>query len=67
VLGHGVPDRAESTVIRRLVHQVFHDDASLGRAPDFQTDALQTSRYDKRGYVFLGTGTTAALVIWLRT
>ncbi|BBJ37572.1 hypothetical protein SSPO_002900 [Streptomyces antimycoticus] len=26
-----------------------------------------TSRYDKRGYVFLGTATTAALVIWLRT
>ncbi|WP_432049240.1 IS5 family transposase [Streptomyces asiaticus] len=25
------------------------------------------TRYDKRGYVFLGTATTAALVIWLRT
>ena len=25
------------------------------------------TRYDKRGYVFLGTVTTAALVIWLRT
>lgn len=24
------------------------------------------SRYDKRGYVFLGTVTVAALVIWLR-
>lgn len=25
------------------------------------------SRYSKRGYVVLGTVTTAALVIWLRT
>jgi transposase len=25
------------------------------------------TRYDKRGYVFLGTTTAAALVIWLRT
>jgi len=25
------------------------------------------TRYDKRGYVFLGTATAAALTIWLRT
>lgn len=25
------------------------------------------SRYDERGYVFLGTATAAALVIWLRS
>ncbi|MER8161540.1 hypothetical protein [Streptomyces sp. NPDC094472] len=25
------------------------------------------TRYDKRGYVFLGTATAAALVVWLRT
>lgn len=25
------------------------------------------TRYDKRGYVFLGTATAAAVVIWLRT
>ncbi|MFE7706358.1 hypothetical protein ACFU6I_11275 [Streptomyces sp. NPDC057486] len=25
------------------------------------------TRYDKRGYVLLGTATAAALVIWLRT
>ncbi|MFD3481011.1 hypothetical protein [Streptomyces sp. NPDC058695] len=25
------------------------------------------TRYDKRGYVFLGTATAAALVIWLRS
>ncbi|AOW89802.1 transposase [Streptomyces olivaceus] len=25
------------------------------------------TRYDKRGYVFLGTATAATLVIWLRT
>ncbi|MFD8630358.1 IS5 family transposase, partial [Streptomyces hygroscopicus] len=31
-----------------------------------QSRAVAT-RYDKRGYVFLGTVTTAALVIWLRT
>ncbi|WP_435841713.1 hypothetical protein [Streptomyces griseofuscus] len=26
-----------------------------------------TTRYDKRGYIYLGTVTAAALVIWLRT
>ncbi|GAP46032.1 transposase IS4 family protein [Streptomyces azureus] len=31
-----------------------------------QARAVAT-RYDKRGYVFLGTATVAALVIWLRT
>lgn len=31
-----------------------------------QSRALAT-RYDKRGYVFLGTATVAAIVIWLRT
>ncbi|MFF3129701.1 hypothetical protein ACFVRD_47800 [Streptomyces sp. NPDC057908] len=31
-----------------------------------QHQAVAT-RYDKRGYVFLGTATAAALVIWLRT
>ncbi len=31
-----------------------------------QSRAVAT-RYDKRGYVFLGTATVAALVIWLRT
>ncbi|AQA09187.1 IS5 family transposase [Streptomyces malaysiensis subsp. malaysiensis] len=31
-----------------------------------QSRAVAT-RYDKRGYVFLGTATTAALIIWLRT
>ncbi|CAL9644865.1 IS5 family transposase ISBli8 [Streptomyces sp. enrichment culture] len=25
------------------------------------------TRYDKRGYIFLGTATTAALLIWLRS
>ncbi len=31
-----------------------------------QSRAVAT-RYDKRGYVFLGTATAAALVMWLRT
>ncbi|SEB30138.1 hypothetical protein SAMN04490356_0157 [Streptomyces melanosporofaciens] len=31
-----------------------------------QSRAVAT-RYDKRGYVFLGTVTTAALLIWLRS
>ncbi|ONK12155.1 Transposase [Streptomyces sp. MP131-18] len=31
-----------------------------------QSRAVAT-RYDKRGYVYLGTATAAALVIWLRT
>jgi hypothetical protein len=25
------------------------------------------TRYDKRAYIFLGTATLAALIIWLRT
>ncbi|MGW6832264.1 hypothetical protein ACWGCI_02455 [Streptomyces sp. NPDC054949] len=29
-----------------------------------QADA---TRYDKRGYVFLGTATAAVLVVWLRS
>ncbi len=31
-----------------------------------QSRAIAT-RYDKRGYVFLGTATAASVVIWLRT
>lgn len=31
-----------------------------------QSRAVAT-RYDKRGYVFLGTATASALVIWLRS
>ncbi|MER7541328.1 IS5/IS1182 family transposase, partial [Streptomyces sp. NPDC097704] len=31
-----------------------------------QSRAVAT-RYDKRGYVFLGTATAAAVAIWLRT
>jgi transposase len=31
-----------------------------------QSRAVPT-RYDKRGHVFLGTATTAALLIWLRS
>ncbi|MET9880469.1 hypothetical protein ABZZ36_38570, partial [Actinacidiphila glaucinigra] len=38
---------------------------NVTRLPD-QHRAVAT-RYDKRGYVYLGTATAAALVIWLRT
>ncbi|MFF0630406.1 hypothetical protein [Streptomyces sp. NPDC004296] len=39
---------------------------SIGRAFPRHARAVAT-RYNKRGYVFLGTVTVAALVIWLRT
>lgn len=37
---------------------------AINRLKQFRAIA---TRYDKRGYVFLGTATAAALVIWLRT
>ena len=37
---------------------------AINRLKQFRAVA---TRYDKRGYVFLGTATTAALAIWLRT
>ncbi|MFI1072802.1 IS5 family transposase [Streptomyces puniciscabiei] len=33
----------------------------------FKQSRAVATRYDKRGYVFLGTATAAALVMWLRT
>ncbi len=40
---------------------------TVGRAVNRLKHARAVAtRYDKRGYVFLGTATTAALVIWLR-
>lgn len=37
---------------------------AINRLKQFRAVA---TRYDKRGYVFLGTVTVAAIVIWLRT
>lgn len=37
---------------------------AINRIKQFRSVA---TRYDKRGYVFLGTATAAAVVIWLRT
>ncbi|MGA4981335.1 transposase [Streptomyces cellulosae] len=37
---------------------------AINRLKQFRAVA---TRYDKRGYVFLGTATTAALLIWLRS
>ncbi|MFD5446568.1 hypothetical protein [Streptomyces tendae] len=36
---------------------------AINRLKQFRAVA---TRYDKRGYVFLGTATTTALLIWLR-
>ncbi|MBT2364931.1 transposase [Streptomyces sp. ISL-10] len=46
----------------------FNKRNTVGRAINKlrQSRAVAT-RYDKRGYVYLGTATAAALVIWLRT
>ncbi|MGW5689318.1 IS5/IS1182 family transposase, partial [Nonomuraea sp. NPDC003754] len=37
---------------------------AINRLKNFRAVA---TRYDKRAYMFLGTATVAALVIWLRT
>ncbi|MFD9434204.1 hypothetical protein [Streptomyces sp. NPDC060002] len=37
---------------------------AIGRLKQFRAAA---TRYDKRGYVYLGTVTAAALLIWLRS
>ncbi|MFE5793929.1 cupin domain-containing protein [Streptomyces sp. NPDC056503] len=44
---------------RLMVHLAINNKLKHARAV--------ATRYDKRGYVFLGTATAAALVIWLRT
>jgi len=37
---------------------------AIGKLKRFRAVA---TRHDKRGYVYLGTGTAAALLIWLRS
>ncbi|MFJ1551436.1 hypothetical protein [Streptomyces sp. NPDC088246] len=49
--------------LRVVAHRPSRRPESASRE---QSRAVAT-RYDKRGYVFLGTVTTAALLIWLRT
>ncbi|MFB7912243.1 hypothetical protein ACFC1T_38015, partial [Kitasatospora sp. NPDC056076] len=38
-----------------------------GTAPGLKNSRSVATRYGKRGHVFLGTVTAAALVIWLRS
>ncbi|MGW8972271.1 transposase [Streptomyces platensis] len=76
---HTIPDKSDSQAARlrkgsRGVRPPRFDEERYGirntveRAINRrkQSRAVAT-RYDKRGYVYLGTATAAALVIWLQT
>ncbi|GAA3117342.1 hypothetical protein GCM10010521_01320 [Streptomyces rameus] len=51
----------DSTIVRA------HQHAASARTDPLKHARAVATRYDKRGYVYLGTVTAAALVIWLRT
>ncbi|MEV5008703.1 hypothetical protein ACIQFZ_38565 [Streptomyces sp. NPDC093064] len=44
-----------------LTHEAFH------HLQPWRASRAVATRYDKRGYVFLGTATAASVAIWLRT
>jgi hypothetical protein len=57
-----VIDDVDSTSVR--AHQHAAGERAIGELKQFRAVA---TRYDKRGYVHLGTVTAAALLIWLRS
>lgn len=76
---HTIPEKIDSQAARRrkgshggrppgFDKQRYKKRNTIERAVNKlkQSRAVAT-RYDKRGYVYLGTVTAAALVIWLRT
>ncbi|WKX23251.1 MULTISPECIES: IS5 family transposase [unclassified Streptomyces] len=76
---HVVPEKADSQVVRLrrwprggrppgFDEERYKKRNTVERALNkLKNSRAVATRYDKRGYVFLGTVTTAALVIWLRT
>ncbi|WP_405717661.1 hypothetical protein OG607_01415 [Streptomyces sp. NBC_01537] len=67
-----IPEKADSQAARR------RKGSRGGRPPGFDEERHEkrnklkqaravVTRYDKRRYVYLGTATVAALIIWLRT
>jgi transposase len=72
---HTIPEKTDSQAARR------RKGSRGGRPPGFDKQRITVerainklkqsravvTRYDKRGYIYLGTVTAAALVIWLRT
>ncbi len=52
---------------RQVIDGRYKKRNTVGRAINkLKNLRAAATRYDKRGYVFLGTVTAAALVIWLR-
>lgn len=75
---HGVPERSDQAVnrVRRgraggrppgFDKERYRKRNTVERAGNKLKHARAVAtRYDKRGYIFLGTATAAALVFWLR-
>jgi transposase len=58
------PARRRRRRARPLTRRVHRQDRAINKLKQFRAVA---TRYDKRRYIYLGTTTAAALVIWLRS
>jgi transposase len=76
---HGVPEKADSQAARLrkgsrggrppgFDEERYKKRNTVERAINrWKQSRAVATRYDKRGYVYLGTATAAAVAIWLRT